>query len=174
MSRRESMVWLALLAIGFLLGFIGGYNVAVHQQKNTVVVRDTITKVVTVYKDFPKPVKTASVGFVPIPAYRFLTDTVTQEIATVMHDTDTIYLPRESKYYEEEGGSLRMWVSGVDPRLDRYELDTRETVVTNTITKSAPRWSIGLQAGYGIAFYDKRCIASPFMGIGVTYRLFPP
>ena len=132
--------------------------------------RDTTVKVVTVYKDFPQPVKTADLGYVSVPSYKFLSDTITREIAVFLHDTTVVYLPRERKYYEEENGSLRLWVSGYDPRLDKYELDKAETEITNTITVKTSRWSVGIMAGYGAQLAEKGVTLSPFIGIGVTYN----
>lgn len=45
-------------------------------------------------------------------------------------------------------------------------------VITNTITRQekAKKWTIGLQAGYGYGFKSKQM--EPFIGIGVSYRLF--
>lgn len=45
-------------------------------------------------------------------------------------------------------------------------------VITNTITRQekAKKWAIGLQAGYGYGINSKQF--EPFIGIGVSYRLF--
>lgn len=130
---------------------------------------DTVVKVVTVYKDFPKPKETARIGFISVPAYRFFTDTVTMEAITVVRDTTVIYLPREQAYYEEEDGALRLWVSGYEPRLDRYELDAKTVTITNTVTEKASRWGLGVSAGYGAALSGKEVRLSPYIGVGISY-----
>ena len=131
---------------------------------------DTVTKVITLWKEAPQPAKTALLGYVPVPAYKFLTDTIervkTAEI--VLHDTTVVYLPREQKYYEENDGRLRLWVSGYDPRLDRWELDERQTTITQTVVPRR-RWGIGVTAGYGLALTEPKVALSPFVGVGITY-----
>ena len=131
---------------------------------------DTVTKIVTAWRDFPEPQKTAQIGYVSVPAVYFLTDTINavewREIA--VHDTTVVYLPREQKYYAEEDGRLRLWVSGYEPRLDRYELDAVETTITQTLVERH-RWGLGVTAGYGCALHDKAVVLSPFVGIGISY-----
>lgn len=134
--------------------------------------RDTVVRIVTAWKDFPQPAKTAFSGYVSVPAYKFISDTVERvqwaEIAIPVHDTTVVYLPREQKYYAEEDGRLRLWVSGYEPRLDRYELDAVETTITQTVVPRR-RWSLGVTAGYGLSLQDHAVILSPFVGVGVTY-----
>jgi hypothetical protein len=79
-----------------------------------------------------------------------------------------VYLPREQKYYEENDGRLRLWVSGYDPRLDRWELDERQTTITQTVVPRR-RWSLGVTAGYGLALTEPKVALAPFVGVGITY-----
>ena len=132
---------------------------------------DTVTKVVTVYKDFPQPQQTAKIGYIAVPMYKFLSDTVTAIETAYLHDTTVVYLPREEKYYEEEDGRLRLWVSGYEPRLDRYELDNITTTITNTIVEHPSRWSISISAGYAATLHSKTVVAGPYIGIGISYSL---
>lgn len=134
--------------------------------------RDTVVRIVTAWKDFPQPAKTAFSGYVSVPAYKFLTDTVKAvqwaEIAIPVHDTTVVYLPREQKYYDEEDGRLKVWISGYEPRLDRYEVSWPETTITQTVIPKK-RWSLGVTAGYGLSLQDQAVILSPFVGVGITY-----
>jgi len=133
--------------------------------------RDTVDKIVPIFKDFPQPLKTASIGFVGIPKYKFITDTLRETAFIDIHDTTFVYLPREQRYYAEEEGRLRLWVSGYDPKVDRYEIDWIETTITETITPKPKRWGIGISAGYGAAMAaDKTVVFSPFIGIGIQYN----
>ena len=167
-TRRYEWVLIPLLLV--VAAFFGGDWYGQRKVEKSIVAGvDTVYKVVPVYRDFPDPVSSASAGFVKIPTFAFITDTVTKETLAVVHDTTVVYLPREQKYYEEDEGRLRLWVSGYDPRLDRYELDHIETVVTNTVTQKASRWGLSLVGGYGAAYYDKRVILAPYIGIGLSY-----
>lgn len=159
--------------IVFLLvvaAFFGGDYYGQRRVENSLVSeRDTVIKTVTSYKDFPDPMSSASAGFISIPTYRFITDTVTQEKLAVVHDTTVMYLPIERKYYEEEEGRLRLWISGYEPRLDRYELDAQTVTITNTVTQKASRWGLSLNGGYGASYYDKRVVLAPYIGVGISY-----
>lgn len=72
------------------------------------------------------------------------------------------------------------WVSGIRyadyPRLDSITVCQREITsrITETVTlqKRQSRWSVGLQAGYGYGLQYRGF--EPYVGVGVTYRIFPP
>lgn len=156
---------MALMLISFAAGRITAPLPEVER------VTDTVTKVVTRYRDFPDPVKTAKAGFVRIPAYRFISDTVTQERNLIVHDTTAIYITREQKYYEEADGALRLWISGVDPRLDRYEWDQTTTTITETIRPKPKRWGLSIYAGGGITIAGGKILLGPQAGAAITYDI---
>ena len=87
---------------------------------------------------------------------------------------DSVELPVEQKVYKDS--DYVAYVSGVMPSLDSLNIFRRTEVVTitETITKreKAPRWSFGLQAGYGYGLRSRQ--VEPFVGVGVTYRFLPP
>lgn len=179
MSWRDDIgryKWLLIPLVLVIASFLGGAHYG-HRRavEGFVAEQDTVTKIVSVYKDFPKSQKEAFSGYLRVPAYRFISDTVERirwaEIAIPVHDTTVVYLPREEKYYEEEDGRLRVWVSGYEPRLDRYEVSWPETTITTTIKEKPQRWGIGISGGYGAALYDKKVILAPYIGIGITYTI---
>lgn len=134
---------------------------------------DTVYKTVPVYKDFPDPVKTAFAGFIPVPKYLFFSDTTEIQVPVpVPGDTVTqyVYLPKEQKYYEEEDGKLRMWISGYQPVLDRYEVDWTTTVITNTVVQKQRRWGLGLAVGYGVTLHDGKVSTGPTLSVVVSYN----
>ena len=165
-KNKGTLIVLALLAVAFFSGKIYEHHRIYSEMIPQI---DTITKIVPVYKDFPEPQKAALVGYVPVPKYKFLTDTLTQNSIEYLHDTTIVYLPREQKYYEEEEGSLRMWVSGYEPRLDRYELDKKETVITQTVVEKASRWGLSIAVGGGASYYNKSVILAPQITVGLSY-----
>ena len=165
--------WLITIAL-LLLAFFGGRTYEHHKIYSEFVPQtDTVTKVVTVYKDYPDPMSSVSVGFIPIPTYAFITDTVTNEHYINVHDTTTqyVYLPREQKYYEEEEGSLRLWVSGYEPQLDRYELDKKEIYITNTVVVPPPKFVLGIGAGFGANFPEKTISYVPSIELDARYSI---
>lgn len=166
MTRRE-YIW--LIVLGFIFGFLLGNGVArrLYMQQPEPI-RDTVVKKIPVYKDFPDPVKTAQVGFIAVPKCYFFLDTVT----TLLHDTipQFVYLPKEQKYYEEEGGDLRIWISGFQPNLDRYELDRLETTITETIYPGPKRWGLDLFAGTGGTIAGDQSLLGAQAGFELRYE----
>ena len=129
----------------------------VERDTVTVVKKDTVAKVLPVHDT------AYIVRFVKIP----VTTTDTVEVR------DSVELPVEQKVYKDS--DYVAWVSGVMPQLDSLNIFRRtETVtITETITRreKAPRWSVGLQGGYGYGIKSKEL--EPFLGVGVTYKIFP-
>lgn len=60
---------------------------------------------------------------------------------------DTVYVPIVQRYYEELDGRLRLWISGYQPTLDRFELDERETYITKQ-----KKWGFSVGVGPGIIY----------------------
>ena len=173
-SAIRKCEWVIVPAVLLLASFFSGSYYGGQKVLATIETkRDTVVRVVTKYKDFPRPTETAFSGFVAVPAYKFITDTImtVESREITVHDTTVVYLPRERKYYAEADGALRIWVSGYDPRLDRWELDERQTTVTQTIAERRSRWSLGVTAGYGAAVAGGAVRMSPYVGVGVSYAL---
>lgn len=116
---------------------------------------DTVYRYRTVYRDGPSSAKTWSEGSIQVPVFCTIreTDTVYLERLNTIHDTCYVILEKTHEYYNLEDGRLRVWISGVQPSLDRYEVDFRETVITkpekaqnNRITiEAAPRFIPSVQ-----------------------------
>lgn len=89
---------------------------------------------------------------------------------TVIRDTAYVVLEREQKHYRDE--LYDAWVSGCSPALDSLKIypETRYITETKVLPKSAKRWSIGIQAGYGLAFTNPAPQFSPYLGVGITYN----
>lgn len=170
-ERLRKYEWILIplvLAVGSFFGgsYCGQQKVLASIESKS----DTITKIVPVYKDFPEPVKTARLGYVAVPTYKFLSDTITTVETAYLHDTTVVYLPREQKYYEEADGKLRLWVSGYNPRLDRYELDLPQTIITNTVKVTNPKWAFLLNGGFETEVIGKSILLYPFIETGVLYE----
>ena len=168
LKRYGWMIPIVLMVAAWFSGDYYGQKMVRESLESKV---DTVTKIVTVYKDFPEPQKTALVGYLPVPTYKFITDTINAVKWREIHDTTVVYLPREQRYYEEEDGKLKMWVSGYDPRVDRYEISWPETTVTQTIVQKPRRWHISVQFGYGVTFANGTVKAGPTLSGGVSYSL---
>lgn len=161
----KNLVWaIALLAVGILSGWllqrcndeIKGWGCG-RVERDTVVVIDTITIDRPVVKD----------SFIVKTVTRFLrladTVCVTFQDTVTVHDSILVEVPITQVIYA--GDDYRAWVSGYEPKLDSIEIYRRET----TIRPRTKRWSVGLQAGYGMTPKG----FAPYVGAGVSYKLPP-
>ena len=90
---------------------------------------------------------------------------------------DTICVPIPITQREYSDSLYTAWVSGYNPSLDSIEVYSRvlkETIYNETtITRKekSRRWNVGIVGGYGYGFQYRGF--EPFIGVGVTYNLFP-
>lgn len=156
---------LPLLVAAFIVGaFLTGRTqgkraayAAMKPQTDTIYVHDT-TRVA-------QPVEVAHTVIkekrVEVPVYIHTTDTVIR----------TLYLPREERIYRDT--AYMAVVSGVDPSLDYLEIYRKDMEVTTTVervVKQRPRWSIGVQVGYG-AYLAEQPDFAPYIGVGLSYNI---
>ena len=127
-----------------------------RERIDTLVIRDTLTH------------------YVPQYVHRHTRDTIRVPIRETIHDTVAIYLPRETRVYED--ARYRAEVSGYQPSLDRIDIYTKTEVVTKDVTqvvKRKTRWGLGLSAGYGVTINttDQTFKPAPYIGVGIHYNL---
>ena len=150
---------MALLALAFGLGRYTAEPVRIVEervQRDTLVIRDTVTHSAPRYIEM------------------YTRDTIRILIRELVHDTVAVYLPRETKVYED--ARYRAEVSGYQPSLDRIDIFTQSKVVTqNTaqVVKQKTRWGIGISAGYGVAINttEQTFRPAPYIGVGIQYNL---
>lgn len=150
-----------LLAL-FILSFgLGRYTatperiLAESVRIDTLILRDTVTI------------------HAPQYVHRHTRDTIRIPIREVVHDTVSVYLPRETKVYED--ARYRAEVSGYEPSLDRIDIYAQTRVLTKDVTqvvKQKTRWGIGISAGYGLAINanNQAITPAPYLGIGIQYN----
>lgn len=159
---KEQLIYiiaLALLALAFGLGRYTAEPVRIVEervQRDTLVIRDTITH------------------YAPKYIERHTRDTIRIPIPELVHDTVAVYLPRETKIYED--ARYRAEVSGYQPSLDRIDIYTQTQVVTKDVTqvvKQKTRWGLGISAGYGVAINtaEQAFKPAPYIGVGIHYNL---
>lgn len=151
MATKLILTAISGLIAGLAIGYsCGGFRppsepVTIHDiRTDTVTVRDTVR--IT----GPERIRT-----------KIRTDTILLE--TVNNDTVTVPLPIEQQVYG--GTGWRAVISGYRPWLDTLMIDRQQ--LTRTIKEPPSRWSIGLQAGYGLTPRGFQ----PYIGAGVTFRL---
>lgn len=83
-------------------------------------------------------------------------------------DSALVVLDITQHHYK--GDTYEAWVSGYKPRLDSIRtFQLTKTIQTNT-AKPPNRFTVGLTGGIGYGFVSKKI--EPFIGIGITYRIF--
>ena len=82
-------------------------------------------------------------------------------------DSVEVDIPITQKVYSDDS-TYTAYISGFNQRLDSLIFHPKREVVTITKWKPPKRWSIGIQAGYGMS----RNGMQPYIGIGVSYNLF--
>lgn len=156
------MTYIAIMALLVLMFGLGRYTakpvrvVEEHERTDTLVLRDTVTR------------------YVPQYVHSHTRDTIRVEIRELVHDTVAVYLPRETRVYEDS--LYRAEVSGYQPSLDRIDIFTQTQVVTKETVRTVKRrthWGLGVSAGYGVAINvaDQAFRPAPYIGIGIQYNL---
>ena len=161
-QHKGPIIYIIILAL-FILSFgLGRYTaepvriLEEHEKTDTLIIRDTVTH------------------YVPQYVHRHTRDTIRVPIRETIHDTVAVYLPRETKVYED--ARYRAEVSGYQPSLDRIDIYTQTQVVTKDVTqvvKQKTRWGLGISAGYGVTINttDQTFRPAPYIGVGIHYNL---
>lgn len=95
-------------------------------------------------------------------------DSITDELTVekLGNDSVSISIPITQSLYETE--DYRAYVSGYNARLDSIFTTSRQTVVRIRDPAKKKRFSIGIQAGYGMTPKGFQ----PYLGLGVSVSLF--
>ncbi len=161
-QHKGPIIYIIILAL-FILSFgLGRYTakpetiLEERERIDTLVIRDTVTY------------------YVPQYIHRHTRDTIRVPIRETIHDTVAVYLPRETRVYED--ARYRAEVSGYEPSLDRIDIFTQTQVVTKDVVqvvKRKTRWGLGLSAGYGVTINttDQTFRPAPYIGVGIHYNL---
>ena len=120
---------------------------------------DTVTVTDTIFVE--KPIVRDSIIVKTVTRFLRVADTTCVVFRDTIRDSVLVEIPIEQKVYGDS--NYTAWVSGYLPKLDSIQVYRRETVIRTR----AKRWSIGVQAGYGITTRG----FAPYAGVGVTYRI---
>ena len=165
--QKTSVILTAVLAAVLVVGaLIGGYfagkgarpEVGVKIERDTLIIRDTVTK----YK----------------PQY-ITRDIIHHELVEVkdtitINDTTYLPLPVERRVYEDS--SYRAVVVGIRPELESISVFPETKIITQTITQTIQpkptRFGVGVQVGFGACYglVGKKVDAGPYIGVGVSYN----
>lgn len=147
----------------FIFGFVVGMCVSLIPSAgdgHRSVVCDTIVDTVEYYM----PVQRDSV----VIRYktRLLPTVPSSGNDTVTHDSAEVVIPITQKIYQDS--TYKAYVSGYDVALDSISVYSKTVTIRETSVMPSPRVSVGLIGGVGCS----RQGFSPFIGIGVSYRLW--
>lgn len=178
-NKKKTALALALFAtFWFVVGGVCGFFVAkgmYDQPLEESVTRDTVTITDTIIQYAPKPVSVEKVRteYKLLPVYR--TDTVTQyfgiteQLPQHPQDSALVEIPITSKHYSSE--EYDAWVSGYEASLDSIKVYSKETVITETITKVVNKKKhFFLDVGGGCEHSPNEKITSPFAELGLNYK----
>ena len=146
---------LALIAAALFIGRRWGRSIAISAIETKV---DTLIIYKTKSEISPLFEQSTAIGYkgLSVPQFVWVTDTLTMTVH------DTVYVPITQKYYERLDGRLRLWISGYEPNLDKWELDEQIQYVTKESFIEPKKNKVFLDAGF---VYDK----SPLLPITVNY-----
>ena len=181
---QNILVWLIIPLIAMAVYAIVGLIVfrscvkAVDEEPNdTLSIEATMTRdtiYVEIHDTVPVFKKERVVYCVKIPA-----DSLLIADDTLKKDSSLYMLPVVQREYSDDS-TYTAYVSGLRygnwPRLDSINVRQRTvmemTEKTITIQKRPSRWSVGFIGGYGYGMQHGNF--EPFVGIGISYRLWPP
>lgn len=154
---KKYIIFIILLAVGVLSGVFIGRDVfpksEVEIQRDTVVVRDTVTE------------------YYPIEVIKETKETIKVTVTDTVRVRDTLYmnLQLEKKIYK--GEDYRAEISGYMPSLDRIDVYPKTTTitVTQTITQKPQNWAFSLYAGIDAGKASTQYI-TPNIGAEIGYK----
>lgn len=84
-------------------------------------------------------------------------------------DSVRVVVPISQMVYE--GEDYKAYVSGFEARLDSIFVDRRTVTISRNVCRKPPRVSVGIVGGVGYGVLHRQ--ADCFVGVGVSWRLFP-
>lgn len=158
---RNIVVLIACCIAAFVAGCYHGKGIKVTEMRSDTIIRiDTFTD----YKPLVRDSIVLKEVVRKLPIYYSVHDTMSDTIVRV--DSVSVAIPITQKKYE--GDDYKAWVSGYEPSLD--SIDVYRKTETITIREEQRRWGIGIVGGVGYGITSRK--VEPFVGVGVTYRLY--
>ena len=156
-----------ILAIGMIMERCSNRNAPGNPVvADTIVVVDTICVVQPVVKD--SVVVRTIVERLPIVHADTILADMCDNTNVAPKDSALVMLDITQQHYK--GDTYEAWVSGYKPSLDSIRtFQLTKTIQTNT-DKPTNRFTVGLTGGVGYGFVSRK--VEPFIGIGITYRIF--
>lgn len=153
------LVSLIALGLAWMCGYSYGKTLPREPMKekvDTLFIRDTITQIE------------------PISVEKKVVERVPFEVRDTMrvHDTLVVWLDREQIRWEDSLSVV--YASGINPQVDSVIHYTSQMVINKEVyieKVKKTHWGVGVQVGGGAAIANGRVVASPYVGIGVSYNI---
>lgn len=165
----EEMKWYEIvsLTIGVIICMVAAFLWGVWHGK-TLPVEPIKEKVDTLI------IHDTTMSYKPIYVERHKLDSVLVPVtdSVTIHDTLFVYLEREQVTWRDS--LCEVYASGILPQVDsvRHFQESRIITIEKTIpVVKKTHWGIGVQLGGGAAIANGKVVASPYVGIGVSYNI---
>ncbi len=172
MEIKDRLIWSFL---GALAGFLIAHFVGVGRFAEGAAIETRVDTVHDTIRDVRPPAvaerilgkRTENAFFHTRNLEKNIPDTVLRIVHDTIKDEYTVDVPITQRVYRMYG-SYTAWVSGYRPCLDSIAVYDRIITKTSVLREKYKRFAVGVHAGYGVG----RDGLSPYVGIGVSYRLF--
>lgn len=153
---KEILIFIFGIAIGIcIMSLIPSAGDGHH-----TVIYETVVDTVEFYKPVPRDSVVVRYKTIILPTEATLNND------TLPHDSAEVVIPITQKIYQDS--TYKAYVSGYDVALDSISVYSKTVTIRETSVMPSPRVSVGLIGGVGCG----RQGLSPFIGIGVSYRLW--
>lgn len=171
---KEFAFAIIIFAINTLFGVMIGIRLERGRMERAEVVCDTVVIVDTVMVSMPVARDSAVVRYVEkfVPLVRLDTAVVRGGVPMVKDSTavDSALVRLDISQMHYKGAEYEAWVSGHEARMDSIRVFPTTTTILREKTKPPDRWQIGITGGVGYGIVSRK--VEPFVGVGITYRLF--
>lgn len=164
---KHTLYWIiAAVLVASLVGAYAGGRAVGYRKGSATVSTQTDT------------VQVVHVDTVEVEKLRTVEHRTVDTVRIVTEHRDTVFLPWEQLVYADS--TYRAVVSGYRPSLDSLTIYPRTvtqyittTQTKETVKKLRPKWSIGLQAGYGVAINpaSNAMTDGVYIGVGLSYNI---
>lgn len=171
----EFVIAIIVVAINILFGaMIGMHFERGRMERAEVVGTDTVVVVDTVMVAMPVARDSAVVRYVEkfVPLVRLDTAVVRAGVPMAQDSTavDSALVRLDISQMHYKGAEYEAWVSGHEARMDSIRVFPTTTTIVRETKKPPDRWQIGITGGVGYGIVSRK--VEPFVGVGITYRLF--
>lgn len=174
---KKAVAILAIIFVVILCSVIG-YKIGYYRgRKHPISAVNNKTDTLIVYRTYSgENALKSKVDFkkwdIVVPTVLYCHDTTETEKPVIVYKDGEplVKVPLSEHFFQSDDKRLRVWTTGYNVTLDRWEYDAPTTTITKT--KEAPRFSFGVSAGLGVQYgvFSRKVDFGPSVLVGVSYR----